>query len=216
MLEVVERSKVRFLVWFRWKLSERKMIESLCLFENTEDDSAWQLLRACEQLTDATLRAELFNQVMEETFHAEEFRRVHRLLTGKKMEKLSFEKKPLVEDENAHDIFIHCWVGEESAAQRFKNIALSLEPGPLKSMLERVVSDEIGHIHKAQELLQLLPLSSRQLQFKKKSVQIQRAIQHWLRMGRVLTDFVANLFLDSFYYAIAGLFAKPAEQKGLQ
>lgn len=207
MIQAAERTKVQFLVWWQWKRSDRRLLQSLRLFENTEDDSAWQLLRASEEISEAHLKAELFAQIMEETFHAEEFRRVYKELSHEPMNKISFEKKALFHGPKAYQIFAYCLIGEDSAAKRFQNIAASLEPGPLKSMLERVVSDEVGHIHKARELLGWLSLSPLELKKQLFRIRLERGYEHWLRLGRKITDLLSEGLLSLLYYSVAGIFS---------
>ncbi len=207
MFQAAERLKVQIMVWGRWRFSQHQMLESLRLFEATEEDSAWQLLQATEHLPESHLKAELFGQIMEESFHAEEFRRVYKELSGKSMERLQTQKRPLYPSTEAKSIFAYCLIGEASAAQRFSHIASALKDGPLKQTLNRILSDEVGHIHKAQEILETLEMRPQTLKKKLLQIQFQRTFESWLRMGRQITDVVANLFLIGFYYIFTGLFA---------
>jgi len=207
MFHAAERLKVRFMVLVRWKLSLQRKLESLRLFEATEDDSAWQLLRASEHLQETHLKAELFGQIMEETFHADEFRRVYQELSGKKMEKLLTEKKPLYPPHQAKSIFAYCLIGEASAAQRFSHLAEVLSDDALKQALQRILSDEVGHIHKAQEILKNFDLKPEEVKRKLLEIRLKRLAERWLRMGRQITDFAADVFLSIIYFCGVGPFA---------
>lgn len=207
LLHLIETYKVRLLVQLRWKLFPRTLLQSIQLFEATEDDSAWQLLRATQFVRKPHLKAELFQQVMEEAFHAQEFRRIYQTLTKDKLLKLKLEKKALYNEKEIYKIFPYCLVGEQSAAERFHSIGKALDPGPLRSLFQRIVSDEVGHIHKAQELVDILEINNKEMNRLVQEIRWQRMKESWLRSGRQITNSIADLFLSLVFWLFVGFFA---------
>lgn len=79
VLNLLDQIKVFLGVRGLWKLFPSHRIKCLLQFEATEDNSAWQLLWACNQLNNPEQKAELFSQFLEEAHHAELFRAYIRL-----------------------------------------------------------------------------------------------------------------------------------------
>lgn len=205
MLDFWEQLRIRVLVRVLWR-SRRRLESSLVRFEATEDDSAWQILRAAEQVSDPKLCAELFGQVMEEISHAEGFRKVYKQITGRTMRRQFAEKRYIFHDCGPEQIFAICTAGEGSALKRFSHIESSLSDGPLKDFLQRVISDEVGHVHQSERRTALAEI---------RKAQLRRAWQAWLRQGQRITRLFSNSLLTIFYFVVIGIFGPWISRRSL-
>ena len=73
-LQLIELAKIEYLVHVYWGASRQNFLKSIHLFSETEADTVWQLVHGIEKVDDPTHRAQVFRQIIEEDFHAEEFK----------------------------------------------------------------------------------------------------------------------------------------------
>ena len=193
-----------------WRLFPAKKIETIRLFEATEDDSAWQLLSAMKLVDSAHEKAELFSQALEEAHHAELFRSLYASESNSKFIKMTDEKTLLYsQKKDAWKLLVYCLIGEEAAAKRFQKIAQVLPAGPMKKSLKRIIADEIGHVDKARELIEIACKSKKAVKKEIAIIKRKRFMQSWLRMGRQITGFFIDILLFIIYFLFAGLFSIP-------
>ncbi len=197
-----------------WRIFPSHQMRCLLQFEATEDDSAWQLIWACNNLDDPKQKAELFAQILEESHHAELFRKVIETKSSKLNRnipsRIQIERRALYhETNNIWKYFPYCIVGETSAAKRFELILRSLpkKEEQLKATLKQIVSDETGHIHKAKSLASELNKSVQELRSEIKSIRWRRFKEDWVRSGKKLLTPVGHLIILTTYYVALGPFA---------
>jgi rubrerythrin len=208
MFKKLEKFKVCFIVTVVWRLLPSKKIEMIKHYESTEDDSAWQLLLGMKNISNPSQKAELFAQAMEEAHHAELFRKLYQYETGLSIHKIFYPKKALYNDpSNMWRLFIYCLVGEEAAAQRFDYISEYLEEGLMKKTLSSIVQDEIGHIHKAKELIKVEGQSKQVIHKEINSIKLARFKESWLRSGRQITTLVTDFLLTAIYIIFVPIFS---------
>lgn len=211
MLSWVEPLKVRLLVKYNWGLSKARYLESLRLFSATEADSAWQLLYAADRVADPAQRADLFGQVLEETSHAEMFKRLYNEASPRQLVPAQYEREALYWDkDDMWRFFVYCWVGEQDAADRFTHIRNATDDPRLAETLDRILADEVGHVHGAQELLKELGITPEQLKGERRRIRLRRAWESWLRTGRTLSDAASTALLSAVYYLVGPLAARAA------
>ncbi len=206
----LDRWVVRLILRFQWKRNEKLVQERIQVFEATEDDSAWQLVHAASQIEDPKIKAELFFQSLEEAHHSEVFRGLYEENAGKKLKKISVERKPIFQKEAPWKLFAYCSVGEAAAASRFRHIADHLEPGNLQKSLSKILAEEEGHIELAQDLASLTGRDAQEVKKEVRKIRLQRAWEAWLRAGRKITLAFSRLLLSGTYFAI-GWWLKPKE-----
>lgn len=211
----LEKFKVFVGVQGLWKMFPSHRTQCLLQFESTEDDSAWQLLWACQKLENPKQKAELFAQVLEEAHHAELFRNY---LSSQKslvpFNKITLERRPLYRAKGEiWKYFPYCIVGETDASNRFEAIMSQLDEQEttLISIFKKILSDEVGHIHKAKQLtedlaqeLQIAPsVISKEINKIKRS----RLLEQWLRNGKKIVEPIGSLIIYSSYYFLFFPFA---------
>ena len=203
-----------------WKCIHAHRTENLLQFEATEDDSAWQLIWASQYLKNPEQRAELFSQILEETHHAELFRSylVQKTNTSLTMSKMCFFKKdqllrkvqnrilqfrkPLYTNVNEiWKYFPYCIVGETAASERFALIVKYLNKNDLelKGLFQKILSDEVGHIHKAKQLARELNRPEKEIQRVVSQIQLQRFKENWIRSGKKIFTFPALAVITLIY-----------------
>ncbi|MES2854458.1 MAG: ferritin-like domain-containing protein [Bdellovibrionota bacterium] len=210
LIDSLERFKVSVWVKVLWRLKPSARLEAIRRFEFTEDDSAWQLLRGAHVAKNPTEAAVLFSQAIEETKHAEEFRRLYADLSGKKVRRLSLERTALVTNpEDIDRLFAECAVGEASAAERFKALARSEFDPRMKRLLLRILADEAAHVTNAENQISENPQRSKT----EKSIRRRRLKEAWLRSGRELTGSLSTLLVAIVYFALGGWFRGIARRR---
>ncbi len=193
-----------------WQLFPFHQIQCLLQFEATEDDSAWQLIWACNQLKNPKQKAELFGQILEEAHHAELFRTQIAQSMLNPPARLSVERKPLYL--NRADIwkyFPYCIVGETEASVRFDLIRKNLpkREEKLQRVFRKILSDEVGHIHKAKQLAADLNQPPEVIEKEIQLIQWNRFKEHWIRSGQKLIQPVILLILWFTYFTVVMPFA---------
>lgn len=208
MFQWAEKVKIYIIVHWVWRLFPQLKWSTLRLFQATEDDSSWQLLRGVEVAPKAEQKAELFAQAMEEAYHAQCFRELYKSESTFQFYPYQSEKKLLYANRKDHwKLPIYCWVGEKSAAQRFQNIVNVSPSGRLKKTLKQIVADEVGHIHKAEKLIQVEGADPLSIQKEIQSIKRKRLWQGWKRSGRQITGWILQVLLFFIYWVFAGPFA---------
>ena len=61
MTTLFRRAAIRVLMWSSWRISARRVADSMHRFSTVEADSAWQFLQALGAADDPVYRAEIFN-----------------------------------------------------------------------------------------------------------------------------------------------------------
>lgn len=216
VLLFLENIKVFVGVQGLWKMFPSHRTQCLLQFESTEDDSSWQLLWACNQLENPEQKAELFAQILEEAHHAELFRnylRCHNPNHNQNQNyitKIQIERKPLyLEKKDIWKYFPYCIVGESDASNRFAAIARQLQSNDptLYSIFNKILSDEVGHIHKAKQLAMDLNLPDHLINKEIKQIKQRRFTEAWLRSGQKIITPIGNLLIDVTYFLVLAPFA---------
>jgi len=213
VFSLLNKTKVFFGIRGLWTLFPSHRRKCLLQFEATEDDSAWQLLWACNQIENPEQKAELFSQVLEEAHHAELFRSYLRKYSPTAVHRLHMERKPLyLNKENIWKYFPYCIVGETEASQRFADIADNIIPNSpedkeLLFLFKKILSDEVGHIHKAEQLALNLKLSSQELNQELKQIRRKRFFEHWMRVGKKTVAPLSSLLIFTTYFIFLAPFA---------
>ena len=209
MLALIDNLFVKVVMWLGWKQNDSRILESISNFEATEDDSAWHLLKASEAAlthnADPKTAAQLFEQSLEESHHAEVFRALYKQMSGKALNKESVERVPLYPPNELWKLFVFCAVGEKSAAQRFNSIAINLPESEFKTSLAKIIEEESGHVHLAEDLFDKTSKTEFEIKKEMTKIKLTRASQSWMRIGRKITEFLSVLILKSFYYLLGGV-----------
>jgi len=205
----LEALRVKILVKLTWGLSRERYLDSLRLFSATEADSAWQLLYAADRVDDPEQRADLLGQVLEETHHAELFKRLYNENSDRQLVPARYEREALYWDKaEMWKFFIYCYVGEEAAATRFTHIKNASTDARLNAVLASILADEVGHVHGAEEAISDLPISKEQFKSETRKIRLKRLWEAWLRTGRNLSDLASSAILSALYYPV-GLAGAP-------
>lgn len=155
---------VTFFMLTFFKFNKNIQIKTFETFALTEDDTVWQIIIRVKDIECPQMRSKMFYQIIEEVFHAEEF--VDTLKkNGYTIPSLNrHERSPLYpENSEAWRFLVYCNIGESEAATRFKNILkwLPRESTYYKS-LNKVLMDEIGHVHLAKNIIKELGITDRE------------------------------------------------------
>ena len=208
LLRCFDKIKIYIIVNFLWKIIPSKKLETLRNFEATEDDSAWQLLNGIKITSDSSEKAEFFLQALEENHHAELFRELCKKYGHGKFQKYFSEKKPLYSlKEDSWRMPIYCLVGEKAAAERFQNIIDVSQNSLLRVNLQKIVSDEVGHIHKAEEQIKIDGKSKKEVSTEMKKIIRKRYLEAWMRSGRRITGLLINTLLFIIYITFGSIFS---------
>ena len=209
----LERIKVRLIVSLFWR-SRAQMLLSVNSFQATEADGVWHLLRGIDAAEDPKVRATLFEHLIEEESHADEFVRVYRSEGDRAFVPTPFERKDLYPaSEPTWKLIAYVHVGEVDATERFSLLRDALPPGELKSALGTIVRDEEGHIDLTHEVLLGLGATEDEIRRVYRSVRMRRAWEHWLRTGKRVVNWVAVALLSMVYFALAPFFFLTARRK---
>ncbi len=212
MLKLYKRFLVFLGIRLIWGVFSGVKWNALLQFEATEDDSAWQLIWAFNHVEDPSQKAQLFGQILEEAQHAEMFRKYILKHHPEKWSgipgRMVMSRRALYSGEHVWKYFPYCVVGEYAAAARFSEISSSLSQGDseLKGVFDRIISDEVGHIHKARELANELGLPEEKLKKEIKNITLQRFWEQWLRSGRKILAPVAVSCVLFVYFIFLGPF----------
>ena len=207
-MKLLEKIKLFVVINVIWRVFPSKKHEIMRVFEATEDDSAWQLLNGIKMTHNPEAKAELFLQALEESHHAELFRELCKKEFNTGFQKYFHEKKALYKlDEDSWKLPVYCLIGEKSAADRFQNIVDVSPNNLLKKTLKKIVADEIGHIHKAQEQIEVDNKSQDEVNAEVKKIIRKRFLESWMRSGRKITNFLINILLFIIYVSIGPVFA---------
>ncbi|MCO5143681.1 MAG: ferritin-like domain-containing protein [Oligoflexia bacterium] len=210
-MQFLERLKVNLMTRFAWKKPGPRLAETLVKFEATEEDSSWHLLQGLKQEKDCQKKAKLFQQVLEEFRHAEEFQFLYKEIFAKKLKSLKEERQELFRKTEVWKLYAFCRIGEESAAKRFAHIIEADCEPRMKRVLKRIVADEEGHIEEADVLLDVLPIHEVTAELRR--IRLKRFKESWMRMGRHLTGIIGKSLLLGFYFGIGWAFSKTANAR---
>jgi rubrerythrin len=213
MLNVIERLKVQLSVRFAWT-SNRRRAEAIRGFQATEADGVWHLHRGMRQLADPKQRAVVFTHGLEEESHADEFAAVYKQYGDHVLTPLYFEREDLYAQAAAPwKTFAFVHVGEQDATQRFRFLRDALEPGPLKSSLDKIIDDESGHVDLTSSMLTKLGAKPNEIRREVQRVRTARLWERWMRLGKRVVDQFATLLLSILYFAVGPLVAATARRR---
>lgn len=214
MLRWVERGKVRLTMRLRWR-SPRAVAEAVRGFQATEADGVWHLHRGMQRVEDPALKAALFTHSLEEEAHADAFASVYGRYAAAPFAARHYEREDLYPPSAAPwRLLAYVHVGERDATERFRLIAASLDPGPLRDALGQIVDDESGHVDLTREMLARLGATDAEVRAARARVRLSRAWGRWLRAGKGAVDLVATLLLSAVYY-LAGPWVAGAARRRL-
>jgi hypothetical protein len=104
-------------------------------------------------------------------------------------------------------------VGERDATQRFRYLHDALEPGPLKSSLEKIIDDESGHVDLTNSMLTKLGAQPYEIRRELQRVRTARLWERWMRLGKRVVDQIATLLLSLVYFVVGPLVAATARRR---
>ena len=209
MINFFDKVKIFVATHIIWKLFPMKKLETLRLFEATEDDSAWQLLYGMKLVDSPSEKAEFFLQAIEEAHHAELFRQLFAQESTMQFKKLQTEKNLLYSKKcDSWKMPIYCLVGEKAAVTRFQNIIDVSRDEVINRTLKKIVADEVGHIHKAKELIEVDGKDTKEVHREIKKIIRKRFYEAWLRSGRQITGTLITIILFTIYFSLGGIFAQ--------
>src|SRR5258706_8348622 len=178
---VLRKLKIWFAVSIVWAM-KGKIAEAIRGFQATEADGVWHLRRGLARITDPRHRAILFAHTLEEEAHAEEFAHVYSHYGQHAMKPASYEREDLYSDsEPVWKTLAYVHVGEADATDRFRMIREALAQGRLKDSLDRIVTDEEGHVGLTHRMLVEMGASERQIRAEVRKVRFKRLWDGWLR-----------------------------------
>ena len=217
MLNFFDKVKIFIATNVVWKIIPTKKLETLRMFEATEDDSSWQLLCGMNLVESHWEKAELFVQAIEEAHHAELFRQLFNSESSLKFIKVQTEKRLLyTKKSDSWKLPIYCLIGEDAAVKRFQNIVDVSKNEGINKTLKKIIADEVGHIHKAKELIKVDGKDQKEVNREMRKILRQRFYESWLRSGRKITDLVVSVILLLIYLFPGGLFAQILRIQGLR
>ena len=209
----IERIKVQIIVSLFWRVRER-MLRAVNAFQATEADGVWHLLRGIDNTDNPKVQGMLFEHMVEEESHADEFVRVYRTCGEQAFVPTYYEREDLFPStEPIWKLIAYVHVGEVDATERFALLRDTLPEGPLREALATIVSDEEGHIDLTHDVLLKLGASEAEIRGVYGQVRRRRAWEHWLRMGKRVVNSVAVLLLSGIYFLLVPLFFLPARKK---
>jgi len=208
-----ERAKIWLAVNVGWR-ADGKMADAIRGFQATEADGVWHLHRGLARLQDPRERAILFTHSLEEESHAEEFAVAYTHYGERVLTPATYERKDLYAPaEPAWKTFAFVHVGESDATERFRLLRDMLNDGMFRESLGRVVRDEEGHVDLTHEMLVRLGATESQIRWELRKVQLRRAWEAWLRVGKRAVDSIATLLLSLAYFVVGGILSRTARAK---
>jgi rubrerythrin len=202
ILERVEQLKIGLAVRFGWRRPGRQA-DAIRGFQATEADGVWHLARGLRRVDDPKQRAILFTHLLEEEAHAEAFSKAYAHYGERPLAPPSYERTDLYgAKEPLWKLLAFVHVGEEDATQRFRLLRDALEEGVLKQTLERVVSDEEGHVGLTHRMLLKMGAKEPEIRGEVRRVRLKRAWEAWLRSGKRVVDLAASLLLGVAYHLV--------------
>lgn len=140
---------IKLLTPLVWRVSEKRKLDALQEFSDTELDSGWQSLYTLEKIDDPKAKAELFQHSLEEFYHAEMFASLLQSYANAPRNRAAFAREAMLSD-NADraallDFLAQVYVGEAEINRDFVVYANTNVDSPIRELFGRIKKDEEGH-----------------------------------------------------------------------
>ncbi len=202
-LSFYDQIVVVFFCFFKFNRSERIRKLTIENFGDTEDDTVWQLFRGFIFEKDDKIRAGLFQQILEEIYHAEEFYLALKKMSGQRTPHLSFERRALYETNSpTWKLLLYCHVGEAEAEMRFSHINKFSRNGIEKEAVSKVLIDERGHVAIAYNYLLGKDISKKEIEKELKSIFWRRRKERLAFNLKRFFGFVLSIILSVIYFVM--------------
>ena len=189
-----------------WRLSRRRVGNTLHRFAEVEADSAWQYLNALELADDTILRRKLFDNFVEELEHAERFRQLAAKHGSGRHRPQPLERTRLAGRPADIPAFLaYTYLSELSVARRFGTYARSSTIPEVRAVYESIVLQEQGHHQGAWQDLLRLTGSGEDVRRLVRKAKLTRGREAWLRFGRRLGGLFSVVWLSACYVVFAPL-----------
>jgi len=213
---LIEKIKTWIAVKIFWR-KEDNFLNSIVSFSSTEADGVWHLHRTLSSgvIKCSKQRALLFAQIIEETHHADVFRKIYNEYTNLPFVPQHFERMDIYKDKDAIKTLHYVHVGEDDATTRFYLISKYLDKKhkSLIRALKKILVDEEKHIHLSDNLLLDLGLSKKELKKTYASIRLRRRWENWLRIGKNVVNHFSNIILSLIYFLVIPFFYIFAKRK---
>lgn len=211
---------VRNLTPLIWKFAPRRRAQAMREYSLVEKDSGCQILDALEIVEDPAIRAELFQQVLEEFHHADLFENACRELSdepvGTPVVTRDVLVKPGVGSEALLDLIAYVYVGEAAVDEDFGEYARAPLDREISRAFARARADEYQHVADSRRLLARfdgrVPGRARWALLKARGL---RAWRVYVRAMRAIGEFLLAALLTALY-AVSGPLLRGASKRRLE
>lgn len=187
-------------IQFRIKsFRQKKMINIFAV----EDDSAWQLHRLFNRVDDPKMRANVFDHLLEETYHASVFleqvkKEFGRVTINWPQPRLEIETA----DQPDWKYFAHLHAGESSAALFFKALQEAVGKSSFTEKVNQVLSDEAKHVGKTASPSKSLNVSNDVYADYAQKVGQSRWWDSITKSLQIFLDLLLTAFLVLLYFSV--------------
>jgi rubrerythrin len=189
-----------------WKIFPSQQLNAIRRFQAIEADGVWHLYSALHMTTDPQKRAMLFQHIIEEDSHAENFSDVFSDYSEVPFQQQHFERVPLIRGESElWKIISYIHVGEVDATKKFTLLEKNLPNGSLRSTLNKICRDEAGHIHLTAHLAKKFEIDTNKIQMQVRAFRRARFLESLSQLVLRLANQMGLIFLVLGYWIFGGI-----------
>ncbi len=216
LLKVYDNIVVFLFCHLIFNRNKKIRIQTIERFGDTEDDTVWQLFWGIKRIEDKAIRATIFQQILEETYHAEEFYSALKKFGTSRSPQSSYERRSLyTDDEPVWKLILYCHIGEAEAEMRFRHFLKHCNDSLAKKSVGRVLADEVGHVDSAYRLLKDMGVSDTDIKQESRRIFWQRRMDSTIFKLKRIGGGLLGLIFSSLYFLL-GPFVKRTCQKRLR
>lgn len=197
-----------------WNIFPQRRADALQEFSLIERDSAYQLLRCLRMVDDPSLKAYIFQHVLEEVFHGDLFESAASQFSNRPVSVQGIERENVSGD--VADFFSYVHVGEQAVNRDFMQYAKAELDPQLRAVFRRAGGDEGKHENDTGDiLLEMVRSDHGRLSRLILRARGRRAWAVFKRLSNKLGAIFLNVWLAAIYFAL-GLWAVAAARRRLQ
>lgn len=183
--------------------SKEAQLKLVKQFSDIEDDTVWQLFHSFGKIPTPRLKTIVFQQIVEEVYHAEEFLLTYRKMGGAPVAHGQHARMRLFENQTpVWKLLAYCHIGEAEAEMRFNHIQKNLKKGVFRDSINRVLADEVGHVSLASNMLKNLDADNSTVRSEFIQIFWQRRKQSVIRLFKSILGVGLSILLTCVYFAL--------------
>jgi hypothetical protein len=210
---------IKFITPILWHHLPVQKAKALQKFSIIEKDSARQLFQCLQQIPDPQIKADLFQHILEEYFHADLFEGLSQQFSTEHLNYPILERERLISGSSSLNeitsFYAYAHIGESDVNQDFQIYSEGAFDNKTKAIFSRIASDELRHEFGTDDiLLKLCQNKKSRYHFfliKSRLIRLYKIYQSYMRtIGGVFLNVILSLL-----YLVFGLFLSTIIKKRL-